>query len=286
MTPIEPPSGLAADEAPSSAKQGGLVVVGTGIQLGRHISERAISEIRAAEVLFCLADAFALEWIKGLRPDVIGLQDYYGDNKDRRQTYREMEAAITKAVRAGKRVCAVFYGHPGVFADVPHAAMRKMRDAGHEVRMEPGISADACLYADLGIDPGKRGVQSFEATQFLVFQRQIDPTALLILWQVALSGDLSCTKFEAERHRLQVLVDKLTRTYPPDTEVILYEAAQLPIEPFRADRMPLRDLPDANYKEYTTLVIPPAMDIEPDEDALAALGYSAAGLRNRATAKE
>ena len=258
---------------------GCLVVVGTGIQLGRHVNERAISEIQSADVVFCMTDAFAFEWIRGLRPDVIGLQGYYGQGKDRRQTYREMEAALTREVRQGKRVCAVFYGHPGVLADVPHAAIRRLREVGHETRMEPGISAEACLYADLGIDPGKRGVQSFEATQFLVFRRQIDPSALLILWQVALSGDLSCSKFDADPERLAVLVDKLARIYPPDTEVILYEAAQLPIESFRADRLPLEDLPKAQYKEYTTLVIPPAIEVEPDSEALAALGYGIEDLR-------
>lgn len=266
-----------ADTA-SNGPRGRLVVVGTGIQFGRHVSQRAISEIEAAETVFCMTDPFAFQWIRSLRPDVVALQDYYGPGKDRRETYREMEAAITAAVRGGKRVCAVFYGHPGVFADVPHAAMRTLRDAGHDVRMEPGVSAEACLYADLGLDPGKRGVQSFEATQFLVYRRRIDPTALLVLWQVALSGDLSCTKFDAEPERLQALVDKLAKVYPLDAEVILYEAAQLPIEPVRADRMPLRNLPAADFKEYTTLVIPPAFEIEPDEDSLAALGYGVKDL--------
>lgn len=265
---------------------GRLVVVGTGIQMGRHISRRTISEIDSAEVLFGLADAVALKWLSERRPDLIPLNDYYGHGKDRRQTYREMEARILAEVRAGRSVCVVFYGHPGVFADVPHGAVRQARREGFEARIEPGISAEACLYADLGIDPGSRGVQSFEATQFLVFRRRLDPTSLLILWQVALSGDLSCTKFDAERDRLQVLVDKLTKTHPPDTEVILYEAAQLPIERFRADRMPLRGLPGADYKEYTTLIIPPSREIEPDEDALAALGYGVDDLRSGAKAAE
>ena len=60
------------------------------------------------------------------------------------------------------------------------------------------------------------------------------------------------------------LVDRLLRWYPPDHEVILYEAAQLPIESFRAQRLPLRDLADAHYEEYTTLVIPP---LAPPRDA-------------------
>jgi len=37
-----------------------LAVVGCGIQLGRHVSLRAMSEIRDAEVVMGLADAFAL----------------------------------------------------------------------------------------------------------------------------------------------------------------------------------------------------------------------------------
>jgi diguanylate cyclase (GGDEF)-like protein len=248
----------------AAASSAGLVVVGSGIQFGRHASERCLSEIRHAQVVFCLADPFALAMIHGLRPDVINLGAHYAPGKDRRQTYREIDAAIMAEVRAGKQVCAVFYGHPGVFADVPHEVIRKARAEGIAARMEPGISAEACLYADLGIDPGRRGVQSMEATHFLVYDRRPDTAGLVLLWQVALSGDLSCSRLHAEREGVQALVDKLLRWYPPDHEVILYEAARLPIETSRADRLALRDLPTAHYQEYTTLVIPP-LD-EPRDD--------------------
>lgn len=242
-------------DAPAST--GSLVVVGSGIQFGRHASERTLSEIRQAQVVFCLADPFALAMITSLRPDTVNLGAHYAPGKDRRQTYREIDAAIMHEVRSGKAVCAVFYGHPGVFADVPHRVIRKTRAEGLPARMEPGVSAEACLYADLGIDPGQRGVQSLEATHFLYFDRQLDPQGLVLLWQVALAGDWSCSRLHAEREGLQALVGKLLRWYPPDHEVILYEAAQLPIESFRAESLRLRDLPDAHYEEFTTLVIPP-----------------------------
>ena len=247
----------AGDRAAPAAPAAGLVVVGSGIQFGRHASERCLSEIREAEVVFCLADPFALAMIHDLRPDVINLGVHYAPGKDRRDTYREIDAAIMAQLRAGRQVCAVFYGHPGVFADVPHAVMRKARAEGIPARMEPGISAEACLYADLGIDPGRRGVQSMEATHFLVYDRRPDTAGLVLLWQVALSGDLSCTRLHAEPEGVQALVDRLLRWYPDDHEVILYEAARLPIETARAERLPLRDLATAHYEEYTTLVIPP-----------------------------
>lgn len=251
-------------ESRAPASIPGLVVVGSGIQFGRHVSERTLSEIRRAEVVFCLVDPFALAMIRGFRPDVINLGAHYAPGKDRRETYREIDAIIMAEVHAGKQVCAVFYGHPGVFADVPHRVIRKALQEGFSARMEPGISAEACLYADLSIDPGNRGVQSMEATHFLYYDRQPDPNGFVLLWQVALSGDLTCSRMHAEHECLEALVEKLRRWYPGDHEVILYEAAQLPIETHRAERLQLRDLPSAQYQEFTTLVIPPLGELQSD----------------------
>ncbi|MEN1940742.1 diguanylate cyclase [Luteimonas sp. MJ174] len=265
----------------------GLVVVGSGIEFGRHVSERCLSEIREAQVVFCLTDPFALAMITSFRPDAVNLGAYYLPGKDRRAIYRDIDAAIMAEVRAGKQVCAVFYGHPGVFADVPHAVIRKARAEGIPARMEPGVSAEACLYADLGIDPGRRGVQSLEATHFMVYDRTPDTAGLVLLWQVALSGDLSCTRLHAEREGLQALVDRLLRWYPADHEVVLYEAARLPIEQPRIERLRLADLPGARYEEYTTLVIPPLGELreaaDPGDAASAAAGPAdhRTGVRNR-----
>src|SRR3546814_4868623 len=94
----------ADDAAAAPAPAAGLVVVGSGIQFGRHATERCLSEIREAQVVFCLADPFALAMIQGLRPDAINLGRHYAPGKDRRQTYREIDEAIMAEVRAGKQV--------------------------------------------------------------------------------------------------------------------------------------------------------------------------------------
>src|SRR3546814_20444021 len=87
------------------------------------------------------------------------------------------------------------------------------------------------------LDPGQRGVQSMEATHFLVHDRTPDTAGLVLLLQVALSGDLSCTRLHAERDGLTALVDKMLRWYPQDTEVILYEEDGLPNESPRIGQM-------------------------------------------------
>ncbi|MGK7295041.1 MAG: SAM-dependent methyltransferase [Candidatus Wenzhouxiangella sp. M2_3B_020] len=247
-----------------STEPGTLAVVGLGMQPGRHIGERALSEIRRADVVFAIAGELFLEWLRGMHPDVRDLRTHYADDRDRRDTYRRMQDELLEATLAGRRVVAALYGHPGVFADVGHAAIAEARARGAHAWMEPGVSAEACLYADLGLDPGASGVQSFEATQFLVQQRDLDAASLVLLWQVALAGNVDCTGFVPDHRRLEVLVDKLSRWYPRDSRVLLYEAASLSVQDFRADPIRLDALPTATLSTATTLVIPPARS--PDHD--------------------
>jgi hypothetical protein len=91
-------------------------------------------------------------------------------------------------------VCGVFYGHPGVFSQAPHRAIEQARREGFQAHMEPGISAEDCLYADLGIDPGNVGCQHYEASQFMFYRRVVDPSAYLILWQIGIAGDRSVSR--------------------------------------------------------------------------------------------
>lgn len=253
---------------PGDVQRGRLIVVGSGLQPARHAGARTVSEIERADVVFALADGFTLDWLRTLNADCRDLGVLYATDRDRRESYADMQHLVLGQVRAGRRVCAVLYGHPGVFAQVGRKAMAQARAEGFETRMEPGISAEACLYADLDLDPGEHGVQSFEATQFLIQSRTIDPACLLLLWQISQAGNVDCIGFEAHGGRLEILVDKLTRWYSRDTEAILYEAATLPIQEFRAERVALSTLPEATLNPATTLVIPPAVQAEPDQAIL------------------
>jgi hypothetical protein len=270
MTGASAPCGVDTLSTPSST--GSLVCVGIGITLGSHISPLARSHIEQADVVFAgVADGIVELWLQRMHGDVRSLQPLYAHGKDRRQTYREMVDVMLAEVRAGKRVCGVFYGHPGVFAMAPHKAIEQARLEGFPAHMEPGISSEDCLYADVGIDPGTRGCQHFEATQFMMYRRKIDPSAWLILWQIGLAGDLTTTRFETGAAYREVLLDVLARDYPLDHEVIVYRAASLPIQTARIERMPLSQLPQADLTMSDTLAIPPAARMEIDHEIRARL---------------
>lgn len=260
------------DPALSQQPQGSLACVGVGMMLGAHISPRARSYIEQADVVFIAASDPVVEvWVQQMAADVRSLQPYYGDGKSRRDTYREMVDALLAEVTAGKTVCGAFYGHPGVFAQVAHAALLRAAERGHATHMEPGISAEDCLYADLGIDPGRVGCQHYEASQLLFYRRRIDPSAYLVLWQVGLVGDRTYRRSATSVEHRRLLVERLAQDYPRGHEVIAYEAATLPVGAPRAQRVRLADLPSTLLNPHTTLVVPPCRPLERDATMLAAL---------------
>ncbi|MCL1089095.1 SAM-dependent methyltransferase [Shewanella profunda] len=261
---------------------GTLVCVGTGLQLAGQISVISRSYIEHADVVFSLLpDGFSQRWLTKINPNVINLQQFYaqdGEVKNRRETYEQMVCAILDAVRSGKKTVCALYGHPGVFACVSHLAIARARAEGFSAKMEAGISAEACLWADLGIDPGNSGHQSFEASQFMFFNHTPDPTTHLLLWQIAIAGEHTLTEFHTTSARLQILVEQLNQWYPRDHEVIIYEAANLPIQLPRIERLPLADLPYANLTPISTLLIPPAKKLEYNYAILAQLGINPENL--------
>ena len=246
--------------------RGSLICVGTGMMLGAHIGPRARQHIEQADVVFlAVSDPLVELWVQGMNTDVRSLQGLYAEGKSRRDTYEEMVESMLIEVRAGRRVCGAFYGHPGVFALAPHLAVELARQEGYEACMEPGISAEDCLYADLGIDPGTYGCQHYAASQFMLYQRRIDPSAYLILWQVGLAGDRDLRRFSTSSAERQLLVDLLAQDYPLDHDVIAYEAATLPITQPRRERFPLSALSQVELTLQTTLVVPPARPMLPNQ---------------------
>jgi RimJ/RimL family protein N-acetyltransferase len=246
--------------------QGSLVCVGVGMTLGSHLTPLSRSYIEDADVVFAAtSDGIVELWLAKMNPDVRSLQSFYREGKSRAESYRQMVDAMLAEVRAGKRVCGAFYGHPGVFAGVPHDAIEAARNAGYPAHMEPGVSAEDCLYADLGIDPGRFGCQHFEASQLMLYRRRIDPSAYLVLWQVGVAGDRSLARFATGAHYRQVLVDVLTRDYDPGHEAIVYKVATLPTQQPRIERTSIAQLPAVDIDMHATVVIPPARALQPDE---------------------
>lgn len=247
-------------------RTGSLTIVGTGIRTVGQLTIEAIAWIqRADELIHLVADPVAEEVIRRLKPGrEKSLQGFYSEGKQRIDSYNEMIEFILSRVRRGANVCGAFYGHPGVFAYPPHESIRRARAEGFEARMLPGISAEDCLFADLCVDPAVNGCQSYEATDFLMNARVIDPSSQLVLWQAGALGDWTYRRRGYDLKALPLLVNKLLTFYPPSHEVVIYEAAMfIGCEPV-INRVALYALAGAPITAACTLYLPPARAAAPD----------------------
>ncbi|ANP47489.1 SAM-dependent methyltransferase [Candidatus Viadribacter manganicus] len=259
--------------------RGSLVVVGTGIKIANQCTIEARHHIETADIVFeVVGDKLAQNFVHSLNANVVSLQHLYGHDTARSDTYEAMIGTILGAVREGKRVCAAFYGHPGVYVYPSHESVKRARAEGFAAEMLPAVSADACVFADLGFDPGWIGCQSFEATDFVVNERRFDPHAVLMLWQIALVGDRTLRVFESDPRRIALLAEVLMEEYPPDHLVTVYCAATLPIGAAQVETLPLRRLAEARVTQESTLIVPPLGAVQPSAKRLALVEERLAGL--------
>lgn len=249
-----------------------LTVVGTGIQCASQTSPVARAHIEKADkVLFLAADPATIVWIKQLNPTAESLHVFYDSAKFRIVSYHEMVEHTLSFVRKGLNVCLASYGHPGVFAFPMHESVRRARGEGFHAIMLPGISSEDCLFADLGVDPGDTGCQSYEATNFLIYNRKFDSTSALILWQIGVTGHVGYQKvFNLDG--VNVLVEVLLQHYGPDHEVVVYEAPPYAICDPSVQRVTLNSLASARITPISTLYIPPKQPTLPNTAMMDRLG--------------
>jgi uroporphyrin-III C-methyltransferase len=264
---------------------GSLTFVGTGIAAAAHLTAETRIAIEAAdEVLYVVTHAVGAAALERLNPNTRSLRELYREGVPRSEIYSEMARQIVGRAQAGKRVCAAFYGHPAVLARPAHEARRLAIEAGIEARMLPAVSALDCLFADLGVDPGAVGLQSYEATEFLTRARRPDLSAALVLWQLHLIGQRVWGQIPADG--LVVLAEYLLRWYPRQHGVVVYEASPFPSGRPSIDRITLGELANHEPPTQATLYVPPAEHASLDRAMVARLAGSVGAISPPSSARE
>jgi tetrapyrrole methylase family protein/MazG family protein len=261
-------------------KNASLVLVGSGIKFLSHLTTEAKAYIEQSDkVLYLVNEPAMKEWIQNNASQAESLDSLYVKHPLRLHCYRAITQHILATLKENKHVCVVLYGHPTVFAQPGLAAVQQAQKAGYYTKILPGISAEACLFADLMINPGLCGYQSFEATDFLIHHRQFDPSSHLLLWQVGMIGVLNHPLAHDNEKGAKLLCHYLKQYYPSTHEVILYEAAQYPHFEPNISKITLIELPAAPSSGVTTLYVPPARKALCDKVMLSELGINITDLQ-------
>ena len=262
-----------------------MVVVGVGMKFMSHLTLEARAQIEQADRVFLvLADPASIAWIEDLNPRCTRLR-MYQELEPGQDPAREWQSQIDAAIEEllapaieGATVCLVLDGHPAVMVPPVHEALRRARERGLGATLLPGISAEDCLFADLGVDPARHGCQSFEATDFLIRRRPVSTSSALILRQIGLIGEFMLMGRRNERG-LQVLTEVLTEAYGAAHEVVVYEAAPYSIGDPVVQRISLGRLPEATITDFSTLYVPPAAQAPVDPTMLDRLRIPLSRLR-------
>lgn len=252
-----------------------LVIVGTGIKFIAHLTTEAKAYIQQSDkVLYLVNDPAMKEWISINNKNAESLDPIYFNYAQRKESYCAITDYILEILHQNIHLCVVLYGHPAIFASPALAAAHIAKTEGYYTRILPGISAEDCLFADLLIDPGTCGCQTYEATDFLIYKRQFNVSSHLILWQVGMLGATGFPKDHDNSKNARILKDYLAQYYPPTHETYLYEGAQYAMFEPRIDKVIIHDLAHAKYSSLTTLYIPPAETLIPHHEMLNQLGIT------------
>jgi uncharacterized protein YabN with tetrapyrrole methylase and pyrophosphatase domain len=251
-----------------------LTIVGVGIKFFAHLTKEAEAYIReSTKLLYLVNEPASKEWLKRNNSSAESLDEIYQKFPQRKLNYIAITEYIIKCVEKFNDVCVVLYGHPCVFATPALEAVKQIKNNGGDAVILPGISAEDCLFADLLIDPGTSGCQSFEATDFLLYQRKFDTSSHLILWQIGVVGTLGLTNDFNNQLYLDVMTEYLKKFYPSKHQVTLYQAAQLPGLLPEIQTCEIEQLSALELTPLSTLYVPPSILKQYDIQSFNTFGF-------------
>ena len=254
---------MAGVEAPGTA-----TIVGTGIRVASQLTLEARQAIETADKLFHLASDEILEtYLARINPTAESLLQAVKSRSSRSRAYREMMTEVLRWVRSGAHVCVACYGHPGVLVDISRLITVAAKQEGFGCRILPGISALDCLYAEVGLDPGRDGCMEYDATDFLVYRRVFSVETPLVLMQPGYAGNLTITP-EASPIALELLAERLGSAYGYNHDIVIYEASPYNVAPSKIIPCRISDLPETSIGPAATLYIPPLRKAVPARDIL------------------
>lgn len=218
--------------------------------------------------MYLVNEPITKQWIEQYSKLSESLDSIYFSENDRQISYDKIRDKILAELETYNFITVVLYGHPTVFADPGLQSIIAAQKKSIETIILPGISIENCLYADLKVDPGQFGCFHVEATELLLYDKIIEPTAHLCIWQPGMIGNRSVPNSNQKSNHLKLLKLKLKKYYPDDHIAILYEAPMYPgVEP-RIHKFSLSDIEAQSIGTLATLYIPPLPQRSPDLEIL------------------
>lgn len=261
-----------------------IYVVGTGMVGYRQFTREAEAALDASEVAF-LGHYQDVMWdfVAERVDEVVDLHEEYELSGSRVDTYRAMaDLVLDGAEVADGPVTLALYGHPTIFVSPSRMVVEDAPDRGLTVEMRPGISSLDCLFTDLAFDPAEQGMQTFEATDLLIREFDLNPYVPLFVWQIASVETKLYYPGTSKPERFTRIREYLQRFYPDDHTVYLLETATYPIAESEQLAFDLDEFESMHeeVKGSQTLYVPPIEEKGVENEEMVRLAESPEHVRS------
>ena len=248
-----------------------LIIAGVGIRFLSQLTLEVKSAIENCDcVLYLVNEPAYKRWITENSKNSISLDAEYFSGNSRKSVYKQIEDKVVKYCLEYSSTCFITYGHPFFLSNSALSIAKHVKTTYEDtdIVVMPGISSLDCLFCDLMLDPGDLGIQAFETTDFLLFERDFVTSSHLVLWQIGVAGiqDVikggeihSCAVYQ---EALSLIQSKLLKKYPPKHPIYLYVASQYPSQKCSIDKITIDSLTKHKINRLSTAYIPPATSKE------------------------
>lgn len=235
-----------------------LALIGTGITTISHITEEAKGYIcNCDKVLYLVNEPLLESYINRLAKATESLEPVYFKSKARAAAYENIAEHICNALESVNSLCVVIYGHPCFFATPGLLALSKFSNEEVKTIVCSAISALDCLYADFRFDPANGGMQVFDATEYLLYDKLIDNSTHIIIYQIGMVGNLGLPTNKVNLHAVYLIKKRLLKVYKNEKKAFIYEAAVYPHTKPKISEFHLNELEKQKFTSISTLYIPP-----------------------------
>jgi uncharacterized protein YabN with tetrapyrrole methylase and pyrophosphatase domain len=141
-----------------------------------------------------------------------------------------MASLVLDAVAdAENPVIFALYGHPMIFVNPSRQIIEEGEDRGMNVEVMPGVSSLDTVFCDISFDPAANGLQTYEATDMLLREWELNPEVPAMIWQVSVVETTLHTDRDSVPKRFTRFKEYLQQFYPDDHTVHLLQTATFPI---------------------------------------------------------
>jgi tetrapyrrole methylase family protein/MazG family protein len=246
-----------------------IYLLGTGIMSVWHLTRETEACLRASSQVFLVDPGFGVErHISNLGPKVHNLLNEYKEGTSRLDSYRAMAAKVVAAAMEKPPVSLAVYGHPTLFVYPSELIRQAAKYLGLRVHTAAAVSSLDTMLIDLDIDPGKYGLQIYDANAILVEHRKLDPEVPCLLLQVDSVESAFHIIARSRPSRFARLQEHLMQFYPPDHIVTNIRSSSFPIFGPELYHFQLQQL-GREFAEKGlggTVYFPPARETELDVD--------------------